>query len=881
MTESQKMPAGEKLGEEIETGQEARIRAITAKLDADCRAEFSRLCKVLGFPDTPLVGKLIADRYECGELIGAGGMGVVYLARDRHLDLQVAIKLVRASHLASSPAAGEELLREAKRMGLLRRHANVVAVLDTGVHDGSTFLVMDYVAGQTLRAWQRDTAPSPDRVLDAYIAAAHGLSAVHAFGLVHCDFKPDNVLIGADGVAKVTDFGVARLADPSLFETASVNDAYEPELIGTLAYIAPEQLGGRASNARADQFSFCVSLWEALAGQLPYHWRGHESQRLALSETPAGTDQLPRWLVPVLERGMALDPARRYPSMDALTAAIERGRGRLKKVLMSTAGVISLAVSVSVGVWLGRTDTTAANTTSTCAAFSGQVELLWSDARRAALTQRAERAQVDLGRGLELVDEAADSWTRAAAASCDGDQAPAVDDPVRVCLERWAFNFESILDLLEHGDELTFNGLPDVVASLPVPGGHSCVSILRASDRGLAMLVAEVEASWVDDLERAERQSQAALVRAHELTAGRRYDPELALAYIARADALRGRRELDASADVFALAHEQTSGLMDPKLALLVRVMWAKVLAHMETIEATAQAELLLDIAEPLLFVIDAGSDERLRAELLETRGLVERNLGHYDLARNAHRAATRMYKEQGELIYAARAVVGEGVVEHEAGEHEDGDRRYELYERAAALQREAILMFESLGVPPAYPRLLQARFDLALVLFDLVYERNSEHAAAQLAESLALLSSVAELARPPLRQNAIGAVCQVAAEVGERKILLRYLDVGRAALASNERIDRREEFEAQLALAALIGLQTAEAEDAVEALTFNRPEPLEPSLRVDVATTWLIYLESKSCEQYERGLARVREIDAIAKHEDFGLWLTEPRECE
>jgi tetratricopeptide (TPR) repeat protein len=503
--------------------------------------------------------------------------------------------------------------------------------------------------------------------------------------------------------------------------------------------------------------------------------------------------------------------------------------------------------------------------------FSAQVELLWSGDRRARLAERAQRAQVDLGRGLELIDEAADSWTQAATASCEGEQAPAVDDPVRVCLERWAFNFESILDLLEQGDELTFNGLPDLVASLPVPGGQTCASILRASDPGLATLVTEVEASWVDDPVRAERQSQAALVRAHELTAGRRYDPELALAYIARADALRGRRELDASADAFALAHEQATGLMDPKLMLFVRVMWAKVLAHMQTSEATAKAELLLDIAEPLLSLIDAGPDERLRAELLETRGLVERNLGRYELARTAYRAAARLYKEQGELIYAARAVVGEAIVEHDA----------EDYERAEALQREAILTFEALGVPPAYPRLLQARFDLALVLFDYAYEPSSDDATAQLAESLALLTSVAELARAPLRQNAIAAVCQVAAEAGEREILLRYLDEGRAALASNDRILRREELEAQLALATLVGLQTAEAEDAVEALIFSRPEPLEPSLRVDVATTWLMYLESKSCERYERDLARVREIEAIVAHERFESWLAEPRECE
>lgn len=870
MSESRSTPASEELDEDTETGHEARIRAITAKLDADCRAEFGRLCEVLGFPDTPpFAGKLIANRYVCGELIGAGGMGVVYLARDQSLDLPVAIKLVRASHLANSPASSDQLLQEAKRMVQLRRHANVVAVLDAGVHEDSTFLVMDYVAGHTLRAWLREASPSPARILDAYIEAARGLSAVHAFGLVHCDFKPDNVLIGADRVAKVTDFGVARLADPSLFETLGAGASHEPELVGTLSYIAPEQFDGRASDARADQFSFCVALWEALAGQLPYRWRGSESQRQALSEAPAGSDRLPRWLVPVLERGMAFDPAQRYPNMDALIAAIESGRRRLGKLLTGSLAVTVLTAAVGLGVWLGRADSIIA--VSTCESFSGQVQQLWSEDRRAVIARRSEREQVDLGRGLEQIDDAVANWTRAAVASCEGEQAPAVDDPVRVCLERWAYNFDSILDLLEQGDELTFIGLPNLVASLPVPGGQSCVSILRASDPGLAKLVTEVEASWIDDPWRAERQSQAALVRAQELTAGRRYGLELALAYIARADALRGRRELAASADAFALAHEQTSALMDPGLTLLVRVMWARVLANMQTTEATAKAELLLDIAEPLLSVIDAGPNERMRAELLETRGQVACNLRDHEAARDAYRAATRMYKEQGELIYAARAVVGEGVVELDA----------HAYDRAEALLREAILMFEALGVPSAYPRLLQARFDLALVLFDYAYDPSSEDGAAQLAESLALLSSVADLARAPLRQKAIAAVCQIAAEAGEREILLRYLDEGRAALAVNERIADREQFEAQLALAALIGLQTTEAEDAVQALIFARPEPLEPSLRLDVALTWLIYLESKSCEEFERGLARVLEIDTIAADATSRSKLVESSECE
>jgi tetratricopeptide (TPR) repeat protein len=263
-------------------------------------------------------------RYTLRRQLGAGGMGVVYAARDGELQRDVALKLVRPRGDAARTQA--RLQREAQAMARLS-HRNVVPVFDLGTHGGQLYIAMELVAGDTLRAW---VGQRPWRdVVRLFVRAGRGLAAAHAAGLIHRDFKPDNVIVGPDDEPRITDFGLAR-------ELGGGDDAGEPGearlatvtvtggVTGTPAYMAPEQLRGEPTDAAADQFSFCVALYEVLHGARPFAG----DDRLAEIRAGRIARRGPRWLHAAIARGLAFDPARRWPSMAALVGALERGLGR-------------------------------------------------------------------------------------------------------------------------------------------------------------------------------------------------------------------------------------------------------------------------------------------------------------------------------------------------------------------------------------------------------------------------------------------------------------------------------------------------------------------------------------------------------------------------
>jgi eukaryotic-like serine/threonine-protein kinase len=209
----------------------------------------------------------VVGRLVLGPLLGAGGMGVVHRAHDPELDRAVAVKLVRSRLGGSSGKV--RLVREAQAMAKLR-HPNVVSIFDVGTVGDDVFVVMPLLEGGTLGAWARAEARPWREVVDRYLAAGRGLAAAHAAELVHRDFKPDNVLLGAGGEVQVADFGLARVdrdevapaAMARLSPPLSLDLTRTGDVLGTPAYMAPEQMRGEEVDARADQFSFCVALWE-------------------------------------------------------------------------------------------------------------------------------------------------------------------------------------------------------------------------------------------------------------------------------------------------------------------------------------------------------------------------------------------------------------------------------------------------------------------------------------------------------------------------------------------------------------------------------------------------------------------------------------------
>jgi predicted Ser/Thr protein kinase len=269
----------------------------------------------------------VVGRYVIEHPIGEGGMGVVFSALDKELDRRVAIKL-----LSQRPGSSSEwrvrLQREARAMARLS-HPHIVPIFDIGVTaSDQVFIAMELVEGVTLRTW-RKTPRAWSEVLEMFRQIGRGLAAVHDAGLVHRDVKPANILIGIDGRARLTDFGVVKLGDERPSSEIKLERAMNPELtragsvIGTIPYMAPEQLRGQVADPRTDQFSFCVMLYEALYGENPCAAR--DPLRLdewRVPDAPLG-NEVPAWARRVVVRGLEADANLRYPTMQALLADLE------------------------------------------------------------------------------------------------------------------------------------------------------------------------------------------------------------------------------------------------------------------------------------------------------------------------------------------------------------------------------------------------------------------------------------------------------------------------------------------------------------------------------------------------------------------------------
>ena len=302
-----------------------------------------------------LAGGAVLGRYVIEELIGAGGMGVVYRARDPDLGRAVAIK--QLGRVRSDWQWRARLLREAQSMARLA-HPNVVTVYDVGLAEDGLFVAMEYVEGVTLRGWLAEPRTRHE-IIAAFAGAGRGLHAAHLAGLVHRDFTPDTVLRSTDGRARVTDFGLARweaeaaagsddapgdrsAAPPGL----TVDDA----VMGTPGYMAPEQYAGAPVDARTDQFSFTCALYEALHGRRPFTGEPDAIRDAVLAGRPlAHPRDLPAWLRRILERGLATDRERRFASMAELVAALEADPAAARRRRAIGVAVAAVVVAAAGG----------------------------------------------------------------------------------------------------------------------------------------------------------------------------------------------------------------------------------------------------------------------------------------------------------------------------------------------------------------------------------------------------------------------------------------------------------------------------------------------------------------------------------------------------
>lgn len=262
-------------------------------------------------------------KYSLVRKLGEGGMGVVYVGYDEALDRRVAIKLLHGA------TARGFLMREAQALARLA-HPNVVHVHEVGEDAGRPFVVMELIEGDSLRAWLASEPRKPESVIALFVQVARGLAAAHAVGIVHRDVKPDNVLVGRDGRARVLDFGIAALGASAPVEGRAPRGRlsdFTAGFAGTPAYMAPEQLLGERATPATDQFALSVALYRALFGAAPFE--GEDLASLKESVTKGALTErrvpegVPVWIVPIVMRGLAREPAARFASMDAFREAIE------------------------------------------------------------------------------------------------------------------------------------------------------------------------------------------------------------------------------------------------------------------------------------------------------------------------------------------------------------------------------------------------------------------------------------------------------------------------------------------------------------------------------------------------------------------------------
>ncbi|HEY8145863.1 MAG TPA: serine/threonine-protein kinase [Kofleriaceae bacterium] len=395
-------------------------------------------------------------RYRIVGRLGEGGMGVVYEAEDRELGRHVALKVLRQEargRLPEAEARRARLVREARAMARLA-HENVVPVFDAGTLGDEVFVSMELVPGQNLDRWAAAARRTWRELVDVVIGAGRGLAAAHRAGLVHRDVKPSNLLVGADGRARVGDFGLAR----------TVDEVDPAEAVGTPAYMAPEQLEGQAADERSDQYSLALSLH-------------HVVDRL----------EPPQRLRRVLRRAMSTTPAARYPSVAALVdelAAIRRADRRRR----GTALVAAALVATGAGAYgLARATADDDGGPAPCRIEREQLAGVWDSDARAAIGARF--AAIDPALGADAARAAAtqlDRWTgrwlgeRKRACQATRERRELGEDVLvrrTACLDSALDEARALAQLLRHA------GAADVVrqaarAALDLPAPEGCADLL-------------------------------------------------------------------------------------------------------------------------------------------------------------------------------------------------------------------------------------------------------------------------------------------------------------------------------------------------------------------------------------------------------------------
>lgn len=640
------------------------------------------------------------DRFVILDKLGRGGMGVVYSAYDPELDRHVALKLLQSSRQGGDPDARARLLREAQAQARLS-HPNVVPVHDVGVIDEQVFIVMELVAGRDLRAWRDEAQPDWRAILAVYMQAGRGLAAAHQAGLVHRDFKPENALVGEDGRVRVLDFGLARggrpYQTPPRDKDASgahgrldgeragraielgLADTQRPAspsgpgasgsgsrdtggalldvamtetgtILGTPAYMSPEQFAGQDVGQASDQFSFCVSLFEALFGERPFTGTTLAELGAALSageiREPAHGD-VPGRFLPILRRGMATRSEERYPSMDELLDALAYDPVLVRRRWLLAAGALAL-VMVSAGVAYALSRGPGAPAVDPCGGAREAVAEVWNPTERAAVTEAilatghpyAPRAAALVG---DKLDAYAGAWAEMRRDACTahqhGQQSGALLDRRMGCLEQRRHALQDAVSVLRAAGAGAVENTVLVVQELPPVEYCADVAALSAEvpppeDPAVARRVEEL----VRVLSRAKAEEDAggyerALALADEVSREAHalgYQPLVARAELARGRVMMAQGDYPGSIEPFdrAVRIGLRAGVDKVALEALARRMYVEGTSAQDSGAALAELDVGLALAERL------PDGAFVNALMLNNAGVVSNARGDPEAAR-------------------------------------------------------------------------------------------------------------------------------------------------------------------------------------------------------------------------------------------------------
>ena len=743
-------------------------------------------------------GQLIG-RYVVLNPLGAGGMGVVYAAYDPQLDRKVALKLLHTETISRSGGTQSfndghaRLLREAQAMARLR-HANVVSVHDVGTYGDRVFIAMEFVEGSTLKSWLRAQPRTRKEVLAVFQQAGRGLQAAHDAGLIHRDFKPENVLVSHTDQAQVLDFGLAKATEDEHEDrgsqqamVASVHSmsrelTQHGAVLGTPAYMAPEQHLGLPTDARTDQFSFCVALYEALYGTPPFPADSMAALSLAVvsgkvADAPRESQaRVPVWLRKVLLKGLASEHANRYPSMAALLEALARDPGGQRRRWFAIAGAVTV-VALAAGGYAQYL----AQSSRRCADAEQGLVGVWDQQTR----QTAHRAFLAASDGAfaedtwqrvaTTLDRYTGAWVQMQAAVCTAtyiDQAQSVEllHLQGACLARRLSELRAVSEVFTHADAAVVERAVSTVAGLS--DLRSCTD--ETSLTSSVVLPPDVQTRAAVDAVRVRLDSAKALERAGKYGPGLQtarsateqartldYAPVLAEALVIEAGLLF---QSGSTREAETASEEAISAAAAGKHASVAADAWVQLIGLVGVEQAQHERAVNLRLAAEAA-IAWAGGDLRMRAQLLAVIGRVLHSQAKFAEAIATTSEALAIYEQlpddaetHARALAIADALAGLGTAYHSKGEFEAADT---YFLRALTIRRE------TLGSD--HPAAASSLHDLG----NTAYARGRyDEAAKYLGEALAIRVRVLGGQHPRVgdTENSLGAVDYAQGEFGRAR---------------------------------------------------------------------------------------------------------------